>query len=90
MSSSLLYDKGLVIIVLEQMWSLKTKFQTLYPELLFIGSFKSLFKKEMNSQCWCFHNSCFLIAKSYLSLCDPMDYRPGSSVHGISQARIQE
>ena len=32
-----------------------------------------------------------LIAKSCLTLCDPLDYSPpGSSVHGIHQARIQE
>ena len=32
-----------------------------------------------------------LVAKSCLTLCDPMDYSPpGSSVHGISQARILE
>ena len=30
-----------------------------------------------------------LVAKSYLTLHDPMDYNlPGSSIHGISQARI--
>ena len=32
-----------------------------------------------------------LIAKSSLTLCDPMDCSlPGSSVHGISQARMLE
>ena len=35
--------------------------------------------------------SCCLLAKSCLTLCDPMDYNlPGSSVHGILQARILE
>ena len=34
---------------------------------------------------------CCLIAQSCLTLCDPMDCSPpGSSVHGILQARIQE
>ena len=34
---------------------------------------------------------CFLVAKSCLTLCDPMDGSlPGSSVHGILQARILE
>ena len=34
-------------------------------------------------------NCCCLVAKSCLTLCDPMDYSlPCSSVHGISQARI--
>ena len=32
-----------------------------------------------------------LVAKSCLTLCDPMDCRlPGSSAHGLSQARILE
>ena len=32
-----------------------------------------------------------LVAQSYLTLCNPMDYSPpGSSVHGILQARILE
>ena len=32
-----------------------------------------------------------LIAQSWLTLCDPMDCsQPGSSVHGILQARILE
>ena len=37
--------------------------------------------------CWC----CCLVAKSCLTLCDPMDCTlPGSSVHGIYQARTLE
>ena len=36
-------------------------------------------------------NSCCFVAKSCLSFCDPMDCsQPGSSVHGLSQARILE
>ena len=32
-----------------------------------------------------------LVAQSHLTLCDPMDYSPpGSSVHGLLQARILE
>ena len=32
---------------------------------------------------------CYLVARSCLTLCDPMDSSPpGSSVHGISQTRI--
>ena len=33
---------------------------------------------------------CVSVAQSCLTLCDPMDHSPspGSSVHGISQARI--
>ena len=34
---------------------------------------------------------CVCVAQSYLALCDPMDCSPpGSFVHGILQARIQE
>ena len=34
---------------------------------------------------------CVLVAQSCLTLCDPMDCSPpGSSVHGILQARILE
>ena len=37
---------------------------------------------------WCI---CVLVAQSCLTLCDPMDCSPpGSSVHGVSQARILE
>ena len=38
-----------------------------------------------------FPNLCVLVTQLYLTLCDPMDHNPpGSSVHGISQARILE
>ena len=34
---------------------------------------------------------CVLVAQSCLTLCDPTDYSlPGSSVHGILQARVLE
>ena len=33
---------------------------------------------------------CVLVAQSCLALSDPMDCPPGSSVHGILQARILE
>ena len=37
------------------------------------------------------HNVCVLVAQSCLALCDAIDCGPpGSSVHGISQARILE
>ena len=46
---------------------------------------KNQLKKEKCMR-WC---CCFNVAKSCLTLWDPMDYSPpGSSVHGISQARI--
>ena len=38
-----------------------------------------------------FHMCVCSVAQLYLTLCDPMDYRlPGSSVHGIFQARTLE
>ena len=38
-----------------------------------------------------FLNSCVLVTQSCLFLCNPMDSRPpGSSIHGIFQARILE
>ena len=41
--------------------------------------------------CMFFVVYCYLAAKLYLTLCNPMDSSlPGSSVHGISQARILE
>ena len=37
------------------------------------------------------HMSWMLVAQSCLTLCDPMNYSPpGSSLHGILQARILE
>ena len=40
--------------------------------------------------CICY-GCCYLVAQSCLTLCDPMDCSlPGSSVHGISHARILE
>ena len=36
-----------------------------------------------------FTSVCVLVTQLWLTLCDPMDYRlPGSSIHGILQARI--
>ena len=44
-----------------------------------------------NSVLYCYTNVCCLVAQSRPTLFDPMDYSPpGSSVHGISQARILE
>ena len=46
-----------------------------------MGVCKMIFK-------WCM---CVLVAQSYRTLCDPMDYNPpGSSIHGIFPARILE
>ena len=44
-------------------------------------------QRKTTARC-CF---CYLVAQSYLTLCDSVDCSlPGSSVHGISQARILE
>ena len=41
----------------------------------------------LNNSCFC----CCLITKLYLAFCKPMYYNlPGSSVHGISKARVLE
>ena len=46
-------------------------------------------KSSINLMCMCF--CCCLVAKSCPILCDPMDCSPpGSSVHGIFQARTLE
>ena len=38
-----------------------------------------------------FYDQCVLVAKSYMTLCDPMDCSPrSSSVYGIPQARMLE
>ena len=76
-------------------------------EWSYIGLFISIFWKEtcaswnangrlfgtckQGAHChYCCCCSC-LVAKPYLTLCDPMDCSPpDSSVHGISQARILE
>ena len=48
------------------------------------------FPKFRNTE-WVKWNTGILVAKSCLTLCDPVDYSPqGYSVHGISQARILE
>ena len=45
---------------------------------------------QRGSVCVCVR-VCVLVAQSCPTLCDPMDYNPpGSSVHGILQARILE
>ena len=47
-----------------------------------------LSEKDLKIMCVCV---CVLVAQSCLTLCDPMDCSPpGSSVHGILQARILE
>ena len=51
-------------------------------------SHRPAFKSRL---CHFFQCCCFLVAQSRLTLCDPMYWsQPGSSVHGIPQARILE
>ena len=51
-------------------------------------SLKALAHWLLVEQCVCL---CVLVAQSCLTLCDPMDCNPpGSSVHGISQAKVLE
>ena len=47
--------------------------------------------KDTNIHIWHFLDSCYSVAHSCPILCDPVDRSPpGSSIHGISQARILE
>ena len=53
------------------------------PQFTFV--LKYLLKQIVELMCTC------SVAQSSLTLCDPMDYiLSGSSIHGISQARILE
>ena len=46
---------------------------------------------KMGTPSWEITHECVLAAQSCLTLCDPMDCSsPGSSIHGILQARILE
>ena len=57
-----------------------------HPDLGGPGSGKK--SEELTSPC-AQRLSCWLVAQSFLTLCNPMDCSPPySSVHGISQARI--
>ena len=59
-----------------------------WPPLNLTSSIKTSFIGAEGSG---LHISCYLVAKSCPTLCDPLDYsQPGSSVHGILQARILE
>ena len=67
------------------------------PQLpyLYYGAVAAATAQQM-TECVCIQHSpdswwCGLVAKSCLTLCDPMECSmPGSFVHGISQARILE
>ena len=51
----------------------------------------SKFESIKTSVCLHFTSVCVLVTQLWLTLRDPMDYRlPGSSIHGILQARILE
>ena len=58
--------------------------------LRFLGSLQGL-RKVCVCVCVCVHTHAHVCIQLYLSLCDPMDCSPpGSSVHGIFQARVLE
>ena len=68
-------------------WSQKSEFwcQRSHLPLKFLGG-QSVFASPTAATC-----CCCLITQSYLTLCNPMGCSPpGSSVHGILQARILE
>ena len=63
----------------EQVFSMKESWQLLFWQFLHISIWYKAIKKKSE------------VTQSYPTLCNPMDCRPpGSSVHGILQARILE
>ena len=64
-------------------------FRYLFSAILFIHRDLLHYIVSFMKAASCVSVDCCLVAKSCLTLCDPMDYTPvGSSVHDISQARI--
>ena len=64
-------------------------FRYLFSAILFIHRDLLHYIVSFMKAASCVSVDCCLVAKSCLTLCDPMDYSPvGSSVHDISQARI--
>ena len=73
-----------LVQVEDPVFFLKKKFSFLDAKFLHHISFMIW---EVSLVCYC----CYLVTKSRPTLCNPMDCSPpGSSVHGISQARILE
>ena len=67
------------------------KWEICYPSHLFSWSRFQIKLQSQKIQCSINCICCCLVTKSCLTLCDCMDWSPpGSSVHGISQARILE
>ena len=65
--------------------------QCIYPPFSFQNYFLCPCLKEKGKGLWLLIWTCCLVAQSCPTLCDPMDCSlPGSSVHGILQARILE
>ena len=67
----------------------------IYSTSIIFFSFRLLHNVEQSSLCYrlgsCWLKLKVLVAQSCLTPCDPMDWSPpGSSVHGILQARILE
>ena len=69
----------------ESLWNYMY-FLNQYQILGDIGTKEIIYKWHID-----FFSCCCLVAQLCLTLCNPMDYSPrGSSVHGISKARILE
>ena len=70
-------------------WFLLSSFPSLISICLWRGTSIPLAGSSTSGHIPLLLSCCCLVAKSYLILCNPMIYSwPGSSVHGISQARI--
>ena len=88
--SSVLLTVSFPRMLLERHWFSITRVR--YP-YLGICSLLSAYRTRVQTMrdLECSFIVCCLVARSSLTLCDPRDYSlPGSSVHGISQARILE
>ena len=75
-------------IATPKLWQPRVPWGSKPPHLTYMTSYKAVMMICYLRTGWCVHYKLF---QSRLTLCDPMDYTPpGSSVHGILQARTPE
>ena len=73
------------------MWEMNSKLWALLYELSHLCEPWSLALSSAGATGWWHHTVCVLVTQACPTLCDPMDCtQPGSSVHGLLQARILE
>ena len=73
------------------MWEMNSKLWALLYELSHLCEPWSLALSSAGATGWWHHTVCVLVTQACQTLCDPMDCtQPGSSVHGLLQARILE